>query len=82
MNGLGLGFCSLTAGRPAMTGSIKYGPKRFSYSVDETRWQNVSGAISRSSFIRYMLTRKRIDSWLGAREGQGTTRASAQGRAA
>lgn len=32
---------------------------RFSYCVLETRWVNVLGVISRSSFMRYMLTRKR-----------------------
>lgn len=45
--------------RPAMTGSIKYGPNRRSYSVELTSRANVSGSISRSSFMRYMLSRYR-----------------------
>jgi hypothetical protein len=59
IKGLGLGSSSVGVGRPATTGSIKNGPNRFSYSVLETRWVNVFGVISLSSFIRYMLTRNR-----------------------
>lgn len=64
IKGLGLGFAAVAAEMPATTGSIKYGPKRFSYSVELTRCVNVSGVISRSSFIRYMLTRNRNCSFL------------------
>ena len=55
---------------PAITGSMKYGPNRCSYSVDETRWANVSGSISRSSLIVYMFTRKRKRSRLHCRINQ------------
>lgn len=89
MNGFGLGSNSVFGGRPAMTGSMKKGPKlvhisrvpmrdarrgfqysdaatyRFSYRVLDTRCVKVLGVISRSSFIRYMLTRNRRCSRLG-----------------
>lgn len=68
IKGLGLGLDALGWEMPATTGSIKYGPKRFSYSVLLRRWVNVSGVISRSSFMRYMLTRKRSCSLLGISE--------------
>lgn len=64
MKGLGLGLAAEALGMPATTGSMKYGPNRFSYSVLDKRWVNVSGVISRSSFMRYMLTRKRSCSFL------------------
>jgi hypothetical protein len=59
IKGLGLGSSSVGVGSPATTGSMKNGPNRFSYNVLETRWVNVFGVISLSSFIRYMLTRNR-----------------------
>mmetsp|Transcript_150199 Transcript_150199/g.418491 ORF Transcript_150199/g.418491 Transcript_150199/m.418491 type:complete len:233 (+) Transcript_150199:60-758(+) len=54
------GFLSLS--RPATTGSVKYGPKRFSYSMEEMRFPTVCGCMVRSSRRLKSLMRK-SSSW-------------------
>ena len=52
---------------PATIGLIKYGLKRFSYNVDDTRCASVFGSIGRSSLNRYMLVLNRNNSFLKCR---------------
>jgi hypothetical protein len=49
----------------ATTGSIKYGPNRHSYNVEETRWVTMTGGIPHVALMVYMFTQRRIWSWLG-----------------